>query len=142
MNALVEPRTRAKKRPSKSSLAIIERAFRGSLEEQYGHIVWLSRVMHGMGAVTGLLLKSDTVMFARASQRRVALTIGDLRIDDVSHYESTISDLLTEGVPVYAWRPDCVRVGLAGAALISGIQLIDEPDLPILIQQFDCVWYW
>jgi hypothetical protein len=142
VNATVEPRARVKKRPSKSSLAIIERAFRGSLEEQYGHIVWLSRVMHGMGAVTALVLKGDTVMCARASQRRIALTIGDLCIEDVSHYETTINDLLTDGVPVYAWQPDCLRLGLADAALISGIQLIDEDDLAGMIQQFDCVWYW
>ncbi|WP_345812303.1 hypothetical protein AAGS40_15035 [Paraburkholderia sp. PREW-6R] len=142
MNAPTSVRTRTTKRRSKSSLAIVERAFRGSLEEQYGHIVWLSRVMHGMGAATALLLKGDTVAFARAGQPRVALTLGDLRIDSLSHYETTINDLLRDGVSVYAWQADCLRRGLAPTALIPGVERIGDDALSTLIQQFDCVWYW
>ncbi|WP_027799215.1 DsrE family protein [Paraburkholderia dilworthii] len=142
MSTTAHPPSRARKRRSKSSLAIIERAFRGSLEEQYGHIVWLSRVMHGMGAATALLLKGDTVMCARAGQPRVSLTVGDLHIAGISHYESTISDLLREGVPLYAWQADWLRLHLANAELIAGVALVGDADLPSLIQQFDCVWYW
>ncbi|WP_211441720.1 hypothetical protein [Collimonas humicola] len=139
VSATIAPRTR---RRSKSSLAIVERAFRGSLEEQYGHIVWLSRVMRRMGANTGLLLKGDAVMFGRCRQERVALSLGDLRIDDISHYETTLQHLLQDGVPVYAWQADCERLQLMPENLMKQIRLVQDDDMPGLIQQYDCVWYW
>lgn len=127
---------------SKSSLAIIERAYRGSLEEQYGHIVWLTRVMKGMGAATALLLKGDTVMYARRGQPRMALAIGDLTVSDVSHYESSIEELLRLAVPVYAWQPDLARLQLGADSLIEGVVPVGDADMLSLIQRFDCVWYW
>lgn len=127
---------------SKSSLAIVERAYRGSLEEQYGHIVWLSRVMKAMDTDHTLLLKGDAAMYARKEQRRIALTIGDLTVSDLSHYESCIQQLLAQGVKVHVWQPDVQRLGLSPAQLVEGVQLLDPVGMPALIHRHDCVWYW
>ena len=127
---------------SKSSLAIIERAYRGSLEEQYGHIAWLSLVMNGMKADTALLLKGDTAMFARRHQPRIALTIGDTTVADISHYESCIHRLLEQQVPVFVWQPDAQRLQLTPELLIEGVQPVGAADMPALVQRYDCVWYW
>lgn len=127
---------------SKSSLTIIERAYRGSLEEQYGHIVWLSRLMKGMGADTSLLLKGDTAMFARRDQPRLTLTIGDTVVRDLSHHESGIEQLCQQGVPVYIWQPDAQRLHLPPEQWVDGVRPVGLADLPVLIHQHDCVWYW
>jgi hypothetical protein len=129
------------KRRSKSSLAILERAYRGSLEEQYGHIVWLSRVMKGMGADHALLLKGDTVMFARRDQPRTSLCIGDTVVTDVSHYASQVQDL-SQKATVFVWWPDVERLKLTTDALIEGVLPVCDSDMPALISRFDCVWYW
>jgi hypothetical protein len=131
-----------KRRASKSSLAILERAYRGSLEEQYGHIVWLSRVMKGMGADHALLLKGDTVMFARRDQPRISLAIGDTVVHDVSHYASGVQELLARKATVFFWWPDAERLRLDTHALIEGVLPVCESDMPALISRFDCVWYW
>ncbi len=123
---------------SKSSLAIVERAYRGSVEEQYGHIVWLSRVMQTLGANTALLLKGDATLYARRDQPRVELSIGDVLVNDISHYESSVEQLLTRGVPVYAWEADL----LPDDVLVPGVQPMRQRDMPLLISRFDCVWYW
>lgn len=126
----------------KSSLAIVERAYRGSLEEQYGHIVWLSRVMKAMDADHALLLKGDAAMYARKDQPRMTLTIGDLPVSDLSHYESATRQLLAQGVNVYIWQPDVQRLGLSPEQLVEGVQLLDPTGMPALIHRHDCVWYW
>ena len=131
-----------RRKKGKSSLAIVERAYRGSVEDQYGHIVWLSRVMHGMGAVTAILLKGDTIFFARRNQPRQALAIGGIELDDVSHYATAVKELLAVGVPVYAYANDCARCGQSAEDLIEGVELIDDAGLVQLILQYDCVWYW
>ncbi len=130
------------KRKSKTSLAIVERAYRGSIEEQYGHIVWLSRIMKGMNAPTALLLKGDTVMFAKRQQAHTKLTIGDMQLNVLSHYESGIMDLMAAGVPLYGWHPDLVRLQLTESTMVEGIEWIRDADMPGLISRHDCVWYW
>lgn len=129
-------------RRSRSSLAILERAYRGSLEEQYGHIVWLSRVMKRMGASHGLLLKGDCVLFARRGQPRISLDLGGLTLEDISHLESGVAALIDEHVPVYAWRPDLCRLGLTTVDLIGGVTPVDHQDMPAIIHRFDSIWYW
>jgi predicted peroxiredoxin len=127
---------------SKSSLAIVERAYRGSLEEQYGHIVWLSRVMKAMDTDHALLLKGDAVLYARKDQPRIALTIGDLTVSDLSHYESCIQQLLAQGVNIHIWQPDMQRLGLSPALLVEGVKPLEALGMPTLIHRYDCVWYW
>lgn len=129
-------------RTSKSSLCIIERAYRGSLEEQYGHIVWLTRIMKAMGAPTSLLLKGDTVLYGVRNQPVRSLSLGDIRIDALSHYESSIAGLIELQVPVYAWDKDVIRLGIAPKELLPGIRPLDPLGLSNLIQTLDCVWYW
>jgi len=127
---------------SKTSLSIVERAYRGSLEEQYGHIVWLTKIMHAMGAPTSILLKGDTVLYAKRSQPRLSLQLGTIKVDTLSHYESTIEELLRNDVPVYVWRDDLTRLGLATGDLVAGVRPIGHPELVGLVRQLDCVWYW
>lgn len=127
---------------SKSSLTILERAFRGALEEQYGHILWLTRIMKAMGAPTALLLKGDAISYARRGQQRLALTIGDVTVSDLSHHESGVQALLDAGVPVHVWAPDLPRLGLQVEQLTTGVVLLDGVGMPALINRFDCVWYW
>jgi len=130
------------RRRSRSSLAIVEQAYRGSLEEQYGHIVWLSRVMRQMGAVHAILLKADAVLFARRGQPRLALPVGDITVGGLSHHESGVIALVDAGVPVFAWRPDVNRLRLSPADLLEGVVPVDDTDMPGLIRRFSNVWYW
>ena len=132
----------ASTRRSRSSLAILERAYRGSLEEQYGHIVWLSRVMKRMGATHGLLLKGDCVLFARRGQPRISLDLGGVTLEDISDLESGVAALIDEQVPVYAWRSDLCRLGLTTVDLVGGVTPVDHQDMPAIIHRFDSIWYW
>lgn len=132
----------ARKGRSKSSLAIIEHAYRGALEEQYGHILWLTRIMKAMGAPTALLLKGDTVAFARRGQAHLAVRVGDISVVDISHHESGVAALLDAGVPVYAWRTDLERLHLDADELLPGVAMLHGRALSVLIDQYDCVWYW
>lgn len=129
-------------RRSRSSLAILEHAYRGSLEEQYGHIVWLSRVMKRMGAPHALLLKGDAVLFARQGQSQVLLDIGGIPLTGISHLGSGVVALVDAQVPVYAWQPDLDRLGLTAADLVRGVTRINQGDMPSIVHQFDSIWYW
>jgi hypothetical protein len=126
----------------KTSLAIVERAFRGTIEEQYGHIVWLSRIVRKMGGNTSLLLKGDAVLFAVSGQPRESLQIGNLIIGDLPHYESTLRAMREEGVPLFAFRPDLDRLGLDEGRLVTGVVPVGLQEWAGMCGGFDAIWYW
>lgn len=126
----------------KSSLAIVERAFRGTIEEQYGHIVWLSRVVRKMGGQTSLLLKGDAVLFAVRGQRSQSLQIGHASIHGLPHYETTLEHMRGEGVPLFAYRPDLQRLGIEEHLLAAGVTPVGVTELAGMCGEFDAVWFW
>ncbi|HKP94818.1 MAG TPA: DsrE family protein [Fibrobacteria bacterium] len=126
----------------KSSLAIIEKAFRGAVEEQYGHIVWLSRVVRKMGGRTSLLLKGDTVLFAVRGQPRQSLPIGEDVLEGLPHYETTLERMAAEGVPLFAFAPDLRRLGIAADRLMPGVAPVELDRLASLCGESDAVWFW
>lgn len=131
---------RAPRAPVKNSLAIVERAFRGTIEEQYGHIVWLSGVMRAMKARHSLLLRGPAVLFAATHQPRQSLQIGDMHVTGLPHYESMI-DTLAEGGAVYAYAPDTVRYGIA-SRLLANVRKVDNAGVIELYESHHHVWYW
>ena len=126
----------------KTSLAIVERAFRGTLEEQYGHIIWLSRVVRKMGGQTSLLLKGDAVLFAVREQTAQVLQIGNALISGLPHYESTLEEMKKEQVPLFAFRPDMERLNILEARLVPGVVPIGLKDLAVMCGKYDAVWFW
>jgi predicted peroxiredoxin len=124
------------------SLAIVEVAFRGTVEEQYGHIVWLSRVIRKMGAEHSLLLQGDAVLYAVACQPTLKLDFGPSCVEHLSHYENTMRDILREGVSVYVRTSDCKRLGISSEKLIDGVRGVEAFELPGIFETHDCIWYW
>jgi sulfur transfer complex TusBCD TusB component (DsrH family) len=132
---------RRSNRAGKSSLAIVEKAFRGSLEEQYGHIVWLSEIMRAMGAEHNLLLRGDAVLFAVAGQSRLSLCLGDVMVTHLPHYESSVRALKAAGASIYAYQPDLKRLGIMDR-LIPEVKPVDDKDVAALCEVHQHVWYW
>lgn len=136
------PKTRRPVRmPAKNSLAIVERAFRGTIEEQYGHIVWLSGVMRAMNARHSLLLRGPAVLFAAAGQPRQSLRIGDVDVRGLPHYESMVRSLIEGGGPTYAYEADIRRYGLTGR-LMPEVEVADAATVVALYESHHHVWYW
>jgi len=129
------------RRARKRSLAIVERAFRGSVEEQYGHIVWLSGVMRAMRAEHNLLLRGNAVVFAAKAQPQLYLSISGERVAPLSNYATALTSLFAAGAEVYAFEPDVRRFGFRGR-LLDQVVLVDEAAMVALCESHDYVWYW
>lgn len=132
---------RAPRTPTKNSLAIVERAFRGTIEEQYGHIVWLSGVMRAMNASHSLLLRGPAVLFAAADQPRQSLQIGDVSVQGLPHYESVVRGLIEGGGQTYAYEADVDRYRLTDR-LMSEVVIVDTAGVVALYENHHHVWYW
>src|SRR5438445_324373 len=127
---------------AKRCLAVVERAFRGAIEEQYGHIVWLTRSLRRMRCEADLMLRGNTVLYGLRDQPLQALEIGGVRIDHLPHYESALRALLDDRATVFAERAAIRRLGLDEQRLMDGITLYDAEDFAAIIWRYDRVWYW
>lgn len=132
---------RTPRTPAKNSLAIVERAFRGTIEEQYGHIVWLSGVMRAMHARHSLLLRGPAVLFAASGQPRQTLQIGDIVVSGLPHYESMVRQLIEGGGLTYVFEPDVHRYELT-TRLMPEVTIVDAAGVVSLYESHHHVWYW
>jgi hypothetical protein len=126
----------------KRHLAIVERAFRGSLEEQYGHILWLATSLCKMKTEIDVILKGNAVLYAVKVQHRRHLDIGRLQIDQLPDYLQSITDMKASGMTLYVMLPDCHRLGIAIEELIPGVQPINEEGFVACLESYDLPWFW
>jgi len=123
-------------------LAIVERAYRGTLEEQCAHILMANLAFTRLGAPTDLLLRGNAVLYAVKDQAPAHLDIGPLSVDTLPHYESAVKALIDEGGAVYACAEDCRRLGLEMERLIGSVRRVDLDGVARLIASHDAVWFW
>jgi intracellular sulfur oxidation DsrE/DsrF family protein len=123
-------------------LAIAERAYRGTVEEQYANILWLSHVLRRLRGEIDVLLLGNAVRYALQDQPRTQLVIGSRLIDTLPHYETEVRTLLDAGVSVYVSAADCDRCGIDRDRLIPAVVAVNPPDVARLFAEHARVWHW
>jgi hypothetical protein len=123
-------------------LAIVERAFRGAVEEQYGHILAATLGFCKMGAPTDLLLRGNAVLYALRLGAHPRLQIGSEAVDTLPDYESALRRLIDGGAAAYVLADDCRRLRLEADRLVPGVREVARGDLASLVAAHDVVWYW
>jgi hypothetical protein len=125
-----------------TNLAIVERAWRGSVEEQYADILWLCRVLKRMRCEVTVLLRGNAVCYAVRKADPVTLTIGDTELPAVWQQDRSIADLLSDGLTVHVSEEDCSRLGIACAELLPGVKPANLAGIAKLCGAHDRIWYW
>lgn len=123
-------------------LAIVERAYRGAIEEQYANILWLSHVLRRLRGEIDVLLRSNAVRYALQDQPRTRLVIGMQVIETLPHYETEVRNLLDAGVSIYVSAADCDRFQIDRERLIAGVVAVDVPCVARLFAEHTHVWHW
>jgi sulfur relay (sulfurtransferase) DsrF/TusC family protein len=121
-------------------LAVLERAYRGALEEQYGHILWICWSICQMNRQIGVLLRGHAALYARCNCPPQSLTISGIAVH-LPNYEESIRGLLSQGGTVYVVNADLDRLQLSADQLCSGVRAVDGAELTRLFADYDAVWY-
>jgi hypothetical protein len=124
------------------SLAIVERAWRGGVEEQYAHILWLARMLKRMRSDIGVLLRGNAVGYAVENALACGLRLGGVQLDSIHKLDKAVADLLADGVPVHVSEHDCQRLGIAPELIVPGVVRVDPAGIVRLCQSYDRIWYW
>ena len=124
------------------SLAIVERAWRGGVEEQYAHILWLARILKRMRSDIGVLLRGNAVGYAVRNAMPCRVQIAGIQLDSIHQLDTAVADLLADGVPVHVSEDDRHRLGIAPELIVPGVVRVDPPGIARLWQSYDRIWYW
>lgn len=107
------------------SLAIIERAYRGAAEEQYGHVIWYMQMHRKIRDLVDVLLRGNAIFYALREQKAQSLTIGGMDLSCLHFYESSIRDLINDGAEVYVYANDMKIFGVQSDQLVPGVRELD-----------------
>jgi hypothetical protein len=121
------------------ALAIVERAYRGAAEQQYAHVLWLVRSLHGQFDMSAWL-RATAVLYALPRERPAALAIGGLAVR-APDYGAMAADLVAAGVAVHVSGPSLRQLGVAERDLIDGVHVTEDDELAKVCEEHEFVWY-
>lgn len=125
---------------------VVERAFRGGLEEQFAHVLWLA---HGLSAQNelSLLLRSTAARHAVRETPREFTTPAPATVRPRADYSEKLSAMVDAGVPVMVEHESLSQMGLVDSrsslttGLLPGVRVIDRTDVARCILEADRVWF-
>lgn len=122
------------------ALAVIERAYRGSVEQQYAHVLWLVRSLQGQFDMSAFL-RGTAALYALRNERSPTLALAGRPVLAALDYEATLRELLAGGVDVYVSAPSLRRLGAMGRTLIDGVRPVEDSELASLCAAHDRFWF-
>ena len=123
-------------------LAVIERGYRGSVEVQYGDLLYVCRGLHGALGGVDLVLRGSAVTFALAGGGVPAeLPAADTEPGVVPDPRAGLAGLIAAGSRVWVDEPDLRAIGCADAELLSGAERRDTDLMSELWPEYREVWF-
>ncbi|MCA6094678.1 hypothetical protein LE181_21210 [Streptomyces sp. SCA3-4] len=110
-------------------LAIVERAYRGSVEKQFVDALYLASELHRQLGGMDILLRGQAVTYAARDARVPALRLGARVVDTLTDPRADVRTLLDAGLRVYAEEPGLAAYGLEDQdRLLDGVQRISADE--------------
>lgn len=128
---------------AKSSLNIVESAYRAVMEEQDDTILWLLAAMQGAGGAHTVVLRGNAVNYAISGQGAPGLSVGEWKQEQAPRMDRDVADLIdNRKIPVYVVEEDLAERGIAAATLVNGVKLLSRAALPALFADYEIVSHW
>lgn len=124
-----------------STLVIVERAHRGTVEQQYAHVLWLMEALHQQHQ-TDVLLRGVAAGYALDASEPPPLRLGDTFLEYPPDYRSTVGRLRAAGVRLLVSSTSLDALGLARSRpLLAGIEPVDDKRIVAICSEYDRIWY-
>jgi DsrE/DsrF-like family len=123
-------------------LAVVETAYRATLEEQDDPVLWLTQALKGAGADIHVLLRGAAVNYAVREQDASGLTFGEKAQTQPPRLERDLASLAGKGATIYVLKEDVAARGLRPEELAPALELIGRESIPALFRGFDHIWHW
>ena len=121
-------------------LSVVNRAYRGTIEEQDDTVLWLMAMCRSAGTDLTVLLRGEAVSYAVAGQGSDDLQVGTTTTAGAPRIDEDVERLIERDVLVLAVSEDVEQCGLADRPLLAG--QVTRAGLPTLFAEFDQIWNW
>lgn len=121
------------------ALAIVERAYRGSVETQFADVLYLIGLLHRQLERVDVAVRGLAVTYALEVEDRPCITVGSRTLYTLPDPQRSLRHLLEQGTTVYVDGNDFDRLGLVSGRLIAGVRR--ERDLAALWPGYDAIWF-
>lgn len=118
-----------------TTLVIVERAHRGTLEQQYAHVVWLVRTLRRQSPMT-LLLRGRACVYALD-----LAPAGPAGWGTPPDYRDSLRSLADEGGELLVCAASLDELRLAGHPLVPGVRRVSDDEITALWVAHDRVWF-
>lgn len=125
------------------TLLIVERAYRGAVEEQFADALYFVRELHRQSGGVDLALRGPAAGYAVHTDRRPAVRIAGRPLDTLPDPRRSVRQLLDDGVAVWVEEPDLTALGVTALArLIPGVRCLAEHELASRWSSYARVWFF
>lgn len=123
-------------------LAIVETAYRATLEEQDDPVLWITQALRGVGADIHVLLRGSAVSYCVRGQDASGLKFGARAQTQPPRIERDLEALRSKGTSVYYVEDDARARGIQADELVDGLEAVRRESLPSLFRGFEQIWHW
>jgi hypothetical protein len=122
------------------TLAIVERAHRGAVEQQYAHVLWLAHGLHRQSPMN-VLLRGLAAVYAVDAAAPPPLVLGGGSWGTPPDYRAALARLLADDARVLVSASSLARLGLDGSPLCPGVVALPDGALAAFIAQHRRIWF-
>ncbi|HZM75649.1 MAG TPA: hypothetical protein VFC19_07970 [Candidatus Limnocylindrales bacterium] len=123
-----------------ATLAIIERAHRGAVEQQFAHVLWLAHGLHRQTPMT-VLLRGVAAVYALAQPPPPPLSFGKVTWGAAPDYQTAIGRLTRDGSRVLVSASSLAALAAATDPLLPQVNAVSDLDIAELVAAHDRVWF-
>jgi len=123
-----------------STLAIVERSHRGTIEQQYAHVLWLVHGLHRQSPMI-LLLRGGAVVYALKSTPPGPVVLGGEPSGHHPDYREAITRLRSDRAAILVSRTSMVELGLADRSLFPGVEAVSDEQIAHVAGSVARIWF-
>ncbi|MGC4809228.1 hypothetical protein ACLQ29_01690 [Micromonospora sp. DT228] len=113
-------------------MAILERAHRGAIEEQYAHELWLAHGLHRQSPMV-VLLRGLAAMYAIDAAPSGPIELGGVDWGAYPDYRAAIGRLLDDDARVLVSVSALDRLGMSDKRLLPGLGAVEDHEITNLL---------
>jgi hypothetical protein len=122
------------------TLAIVERAHRGSVEQQYAHVLWLVHALHKQSPMT-VLLRGLAALYALSTPPPPPVRLAGAPWGVSPDYRPTLDRLHEDGARVLVSAASLAALGIADRPLHAMVEVVPDDALAGLVASHQRVWF-
>lgn len=120
------------------NLVMIERAYRGTVEQQYAHVLWLAHGLHRQEPLV-VLLRGPAAAYALAGVVSEPVEVAGEPWGAAPDYQAAIGRLHADGARIYVSATSLSDLA-ANGPLLPGITALSDEEIVKLVGECDRWW--